>query len=30
MKNGLKEGKGILFYDKNDGYERKKYEGDFK
>ena len=30
MKNGLKEGKGILFYDKNNEKKRIKYEGDFK
>ena len=30
MKNGLKEGKGILYYDKDNEYKRKKYEGDFK
>ena len=30
LKNGLKEGKGILYYDKNDKYKRHKYEGYFK
>ena len=30
MIDGLKEGKGILYYDKNDEYNRYKYEGDFK
>ena len=30
MKNGLKEGKGILYYNKDDKYKRKKYEGEFK
>ena len=30
MKDGIKEGKGILYYDKNDKYNRYKYEGDFK
>ena len=30
FKKGLKDGKGILFYDKNDENNRKKYEGDFK
>ena len=30
MKNGLKDGRGILFYDKDDIFERKKYEGEFK
>ena len=30
IKNGLKEGKGILYYNKNDEYERKKYDGEFK
>jgi len=30
MKNGLKDGKGILYYDKDDEYQRKKYKGDFK
>ena len=30
IKNGLKEGKAILYYNKNDEFNRKKYEGDFK
>ena len=30
MKNGLKDGKGILYYDKDDEKKRKKYKGDFK
>ena len=30
FKNGVKEGKGILYYDKDDENERSKYEGDFK
>ena len=30
MKNGLKEGKGILYYEKDNDKKRKKYEGDFK
>ena len=30
MKNGLKEGRGILLYDKNDEKKRKRYEGDYK
>ena len=30
MRNGLKEGKGILYYDKDNKNKRKKYEGDFK
>ena len=29
MKNGLKDGKGILYYNKDDEYNRKRYEGDF-
>lgn len=29
MKNGYKEGKGILYYDKDDIHKRKKYEGEF-
>ena len=29
-KNNLKEGKGMLFYDKNDEFNRKSYDGDFK
>ena len=28
--NDLKDGKGILYYNKDDNEERKKYEGDFK
>ena len=28
--NGIKNGKGILFYNKNNKYERNRYEGDFK
>ena len=30
MKNGLKDGKGILYYDKDDEKKRDKYEGNFK
>ena len=30
MKNGLKVGKGILYYDKDNKNKREKYEGDFK
>ena len=30
MENGLKEGKGILYYEKDNEYGRKKYEGEFK
>ena len=30
MKTGLKDGKGILYYDKDDEKKRKRYEGDFK
>ena len=30
MKNGLKEGKGILYYDKDNENKRKIYEGEFK
>ena len=30
LKNGLKEGKGILYYDEEDEFNRKKYEGEFK
>ena len=30
MKNGLKTGKGILYYNKDDEKKRKRYEGDFK
>ena len=30
IKNGLKEGKGLLFYNKDDKYKRKKYECEFK
>ena len=30
IKNGLKDGKGIFFYKKNDEQKRKKYEGEFK
>ena len=30
MKNNLKEGKGIIFYNKDDKYNRNKYEGLFK
>ena len=30
LKNGVKDGKGILYYDKDDLYERKKYEGEYK
>ena len=30
IKNGLKEGKGIIYYNRDDEKERKKYEGDFK
>ena len=30
LNNGLKNGKGILYYNKNDIYERRRYEGDFK
>ena len=30
IKNGLKDGKGILYYNKNDKNNRKKYEGNFK
>ena len=30
LKNGLKDGKGILYYNKNDKAKRKKYEGYFK
>ena len=29
-KNGVKDGKGILFYDKNDPYKRKIYDGEWK
>ena len=30
IKNGSKDGKGILFYDKDDDKDRKRYEGNFK
>ena len=30
MKNGLWEGKGLLYFQKNDESNRKKYEGEFK
>ena len=30
MKNGLKEGKGLLYYEKDNDKKRKKYEGEFK
>ena len=30
IKNNFKEGKGILYYNKEDKRKRKKYEGDFK
>ena len=30
IKNGLKDGKGILYFEKDDKYKRKKYEGEFK
>ena len=30
MKNGLWEGKGLLYFPKNDESNRKKYEGEFK
>jgi len=30
IKNYLKDGKGILYYNKDDEYKRKRYEGDFK
>ena len=30
MKNGLWEGKGLLYFQKNDELNRKKYEGEFK
>ena len=30
IKNGLKEGKGLLYYEKNNEFDRKKYEGNFK
>ena len=30
IENGLKNGKGILYYNKNDEFKRKKYEGEFK
>jgi len=30
MKDGMKNGKGILFYNKNDAYKRIRYEGYFK
>ena len=29
-KNGLKEGNGILYYNKENQYKRKRYEGEFK
>ena len=28
--NDIKNGKGILYFNKNDEYERNRYEGDFK
>ena len=28
--NELTNGKGILYYNKNDKYKRNRYEGDFK
>ena len=30
MKDGLKDGKGIFYYNKDDKHGRSKYEGDFK
>ena len=30
MKNGFKDGKGILYYNKDNENKRKRYEGDFK
>ena len=30
MKKGFKEGKGILYYNIDDKYKRKRYEGNFK
>ena len=30
IKNGLKDGKGILYYNKDDEKKRKKYEGEYK
>ena len=30
MKNGVKDGKGILYFNKNNLHEEKSYEGDFK
>ena len=30
MKNGLKEGEGILYYEKDDGTKRKIYKGNFR
>ena len=30
IKNNLKEGKGIIYYDKDDNRKRLKYEGEFK
>ena len=30
FKNGLKDGKGILYYDKDNEYKRQRYEGEFK
>ena len=30
IKNGFKEGKGVLYYEKNNEFGRKKYEGNFK
>ena len=30
MKNNIKDGKGIFYFNKDDIYKRKKYEGDYK
>ena len=30
FKNGLRNGKGILYYNSNDYYNRERYEGEWK
>ena len=30
FKNGLRNGKGILYYNSNDYYKRNRYEGEWK